>query len=82
MTTKFQEKHGTVEAAIESAHTAHAKNQVNIILSQGEFYLEDADSVFVRNWETMVYDGLGKNAADYRESWGKRPKARSRKQIV
>ena len=60
--TKFQEKYETEAQARANAVLHHGQTNVVIIQSNGAFYLEDADSSFIRSWEREVYSGLGRKA--------------------
>ena len=59
---RFQEKFSDLQSAIRSAKTAHAQEHIIIIESRGEFFLEDTQGTFVRNWERQVFSGKGWDA--------------------
>lgn len=59
---KFQHKHETEEEARAQARSDYPRRHVAIIESQGAFYLEDGDSLFLRNFERQVYAGVGRGA--------------------
>lgn len=61
-TNKFQKKFDTLAAAVVEAKAFHENDDVSIIESNGTFFLEDADSTFVRLWEREWFNGKGKNA--------------------
>jgi hypothetical protein len=55
-------KHSTEKAAREEARK-HGENYVQIIESNGSFYVESGDEMdMIRSWERVVFLGDGKDA--------------------